>query len=125
MKVSYSWSNQPSGMKSKLPSDEYYHYGDNVIIDTTYNDKSGYKGYPDNMNYYTNDYSLYNLRYLNDKFYALDTKLSTDNLVYSTDGITWNTISLGLNKIRYITYGNNIYVICTESSIYYSTDLVS
>ena len=47
MKVSYSWSNQPSGMKSKVPSDEYYHYGDNVIIDTTYNDKSGYKGYGD------------------------------------------------------------------------------
>ena len=30
-------------MKSKVPSDEYYHYGDNVIIDTTYNNKSGYK----------------------------------------------------------------------------------
>ena len=44
LKVSYSWSNQPSGMKSKVPSDEYYHYGDNVMVDTTYNNKSGYKG---------------------------------------------------------------------------------
>ena len=43
MRVSYSWSNQPSGMKSKVPSDEYYHSGDNVMIDTTYNNKSGYK----------------------------------------------------------------------------------
>ena len=124
LKVSYSWSNQPSGMKSKVPSDEYYHYGDNVIIDTTYNDKSGYKE-ENNWTQGTmpSKQSWNSVCYGNGKFVAV--AYNSNVFAYSTDGITWTEGTMpNSNKWSLVCYGNGKFVaIDGYSNIFaYSTD---
>ena len=131
MRVSYSWSNQPSGMTSKLPSDEYYHYGDNVIIDTTYNNKSGYKeesvGEWDKA-WKSGDMGTQNnltsICYGNGKFVAVGSS-GKDSGLYSTDGITWNTSNTPTGSFNTICYGNGKFVAVGgtyRNTAIYSTD---
>ena len=126
MRVSYSWSNQPSGMKSKVPSDEYYHYGDNVTIDTTYNNKSGYKGLNtsgsiSNVLIKTGIESLLsfsafsyqnNIYFLSCEYNATTDDKTVNKLYYSHNGTTWIQATLPM-YCRYFTnvcYGNGAYV---------------
>ena len=109
LKVSYSWSNQPSGMKSKVPSDEYYHSGDNVMIDTTYNNKSGYK---EEMKITEN--SIDNLNYVawvtyGNSIYIASQAAYTKDYYRSTDGINWTKYT-NASGLQYITFGNDKFV---------------
>ena len=132
LKVSYSWSNQPSGMKSKVPSDEYYHYGDNVMVDTTYNNKSGYK---EEKWESSSTISIANKPnsscYGNGKFVAIGIYASnTGNYdhnayVYSSDGITWTQGTMPSAKYwKSVCYGNDKFVaVAYDSNIFaYSSD---
>ena len=132
LKVSYSWSNQPSGMKSKVPSDEYYHYGDNVMVDTTYNNKSGYK---EEKWKSSSTISITNkpnsICYGNGKFVAIGMYTSnTGNYdhnayVYSSDGINWTQGALPSSQHwYYVCYGNGKFVAIASNSnkFAYSTD---
>ena len=122
LKVSYSWSNQPSGMKSKVPGDEYYHYGDNVMVDTTYNNKSGYKGYPE-FKFYESDNYFSCFKYFNNTYYGI--LHNSKGLITSTDGITWSDPIFTDIYLTNICYNNGIYVLTTQTGIKYSTDLIS
>ena len=133
MKVSYSWSNQPSGMKSKVPSDEYYHYGDNVMVDTTYNNKSGYKEEKWQSNTYSNfspsDNIVKDVLYFNDKFITLAT---TNIYMYSTDGINWTEGTLpgmvGSSNTRLSSGNNKCFISVVNGSrtgFYYSDDCIN
>ena len=109
LKVSYSWSNQPSGMKSKVPSDEYYHYGDNVMVDTTYNNKSGYK---EEMKITEN--SIDNLNYVawvtyGNGIYIASQAAYTKDYYRSTDGINWTKYT-NASGLQNITFGNDKFV---------------
>ena len=133
LKVSYSWSNQPSGMKSKVPSDEYYHYGDNVMVDTTYNNKSGYKEEKWQSNTYSNfspsDNIVKDVLYFNDKFITLAT---TNIYMYSTDGINWTEGTLpgmvGSSNTRLSSGNNKCFISVVNGSrtgFYYSDDCIN
>ena len=123
MRVSYSWSNQPSGMKSKVPSDEYYHYGDNVTIDTTYNNKSAYKD-TTNKKYYKfsgwNKSGEFNI--------TSNTNISGswDNGTAITPEISWTsrTIDSTGHYFKECCYGNGVYLIACHNTnfVLYSTD---
>ena len=111
LKVSYSWSNAPSGMKSTVPSDEYYHSGDNVTIDTTYNNKSGYKEEKWSVSEATMPTSSNwsNLCYGNGKYVA--NGYDTETAAYSTDGVNW--IQADMPSSGYwesVCYGNGKFV---------------
>ena len=125
LRVSYSWSNQPSGMKSKVPSDEYYHSGDNVTIDTTYNNKSGYKeekinateGIMPSTQYWTS------ICYGNDKFVTI--VVNSNVFAYSTDGINWTQETLPtIKNWTSVCYGSGKFVAVSRSTntFVYSTD---
>ncbi len=129
MKVSYSWSNQPSGMKSKVPSDEYYHYGDNVMVDTTYNNKSGYKEEKIDINEGTmpSSQQWYDIAYGNGKYVAIAGNSSSNVFAYSTDGINWtqgtmsssqnwSSVCYGNGKFVAITYNSNIFAYSTNGT---------
>ena len=129
LRVSYSWSNQPRGMKSKVPSDEYYHYGDNVMVDTTYNNKSGYK---EEKWESSSTISITNnpnsICYGNGKFVAIG-EYGTDAVynayVYSTDGINWTEGTLPSSQHwHYVCYGNSkfVAVVANSDKFAYSTD---
>ena len=129
LKVSYSWSNQPSGMKSKVPSDEYYHYGDNVMVDTTYNNKSGYKEEKIDINEGTmpSSQQWYDIAYGNGKYVAIAGNSSSNVFAYSTDGINWtqgtmsssqnwSSVCYGNGKFVAITYNSNIFAYSTNGT---------
>ena len=139
LRVSYSWSNQPSGMTSKLPSDEYYHYGDNVIIDTTYNNKSGYKGLNtsgsiSNVLIKTGIESLLsfnafsyqnNIYFLSCEYNATTDDKTVNKLYYSSNGTSWSQTTLPM-YCRYFTnvcYGNGVYVMAGSDEDLNSTYL--
>ena len=115
LKVSYSWSNQPSGMKSKVPSDEYYHYGDNVMVDTTYNNKSGYK----EESFGQSSAGPGSLSNINDDYiasssagYITSTTSSCTSypkyIIYSTNGTSWSYKSItsitGNSDLDYVSF---------------------
>ena len=114
LRVSYSWSNQPSGMKSKVPSDEYYHSGDNVTIDTTYNNKSGYKEEKINVNEGTmpSSQNWKSVCYGNGKFVAVSSSPDGSNIfAYSTDGINWTQGTMPSTQCwSSVCYGNGKFV---------------
>ena len=116
LRVSYSWSNQPSGMKSKVPSDEYYHYGDNVMIDTTYNNKSGYKSESWSVSEATVPSNQYwrSVCYGNGKFVAVG---SNPNMsAYSSDGINWTQGNIPSSQHWCsVCYGNDKFVAVADS----------
>ena len=109
-------------MKSKVPGDEYYHYGDNVMVDTTYNNKSGYKGYPE-FKFYESDNYFSCFKYFNNTYYGI--LHNSKGLITSTDGITWSDPIFTDIYLTNICYNNGIYVLTTQTGIKYSTDLIS
>ena len=126
LRVSYSWSNQPSGMKSKLPSDEYYHSGDNVTIDnTTYNNKSGYKEENNNWTEGTmpSSQEWESVCYGNGKYVAVSDKYNSNVFAYSTDGINWTQGTMPSNQWwESVCYGNGKFVAVGSGKFAYSTD---
>ena len=125
LRVSYSWSNQPSGMKSKLPSDEYYHSGDNVMIDTTYNNKTGYKEENNNWTQGTmpSSQEWESVCYGNGKFVAVSDKYNSNIFAYSTDGINWTEGTMPSSQWwNSVCYGNGKFVAVGDGTFAYSTD---
>ena len=101
LKVSYTWSNAPSGMKSTVPIDSNkYKPGDLVSVDGTYSNKTGYVGDPvgTGTGYHINDteYPSISIAYLNGVYIAVsyetipgDNYAYYNTYMYSTDGINW------------------------------------
>ena len=68
------------------------------------------------------------ITYADGKFVACNGGGTTNNVAYSTDGLTWTGITVGTNSWQSVAYGNGYYVLVGQGGarkVAYSTDLIT
>ena len=124
LKVSYSWSNAPSGMKSTVPIDSNkYKPGDLVSVDNTMTATTAYKD-ESAKKYYT--FSGWNKSGSFNISSDINISGSWDNGTTITPETSWTsrTIDSTWHYFKECCYGNGVYLIaCHDTNfVLYSTD---